>query len=372
MDQRVLNVGLIGLGEVAQIIHLPVLELYPDRFRVRALCDISKKTLEAIGQKYNVDNLYEDASELVKQPDLDVVFVLNSDEYHAECAVAAANAGKHVLIEKPMCLTESEADAIIEAKNRNQVRVMVGYMRRYAAPFVQAVQAIKETGAIQYARVRDIIGPNSSFIEPVSRVLRFGDIPEPLAADRRRRAEALMREALGEGADAETVRLYRMLCGLSCHDLSAMREALGMPRGVIGANISRNGAFFLNVIFDYDGFTVTFETGIDKQGRFDCHLEVYGSDTSIKVEYDTPYIRHLPVKLHIAKTDGERYDRIESRPTFKDPYRFQLEHLYNCIVRDIEPKTSPEDFKEDLTVFRMIVDAVRRSGQLSAVREDER
>ncbi|WP_461671286.1 Gfo/Idh/MocA family oxidoreductase, partial [Mycobacterium tuberculosis] len=90
-----MNVGIIGLGEVAQVIHLPVLELYPDRFRIHALCDISPTLVREMGAKYKVDHLYGEALELVKQPDLDVVFVLNSDEYHAECAIAAADAGKH-------------------------------------------------------------------------------------------------------------------------------------------------------------------------------------------------------------------------------------------------------------------------------------
>jgi len=99
MEQKVLNIGIISLGEVAQVIHLPVLELYPDRFRIGALCDISPKLVASLGEQYRVEHLYTNAHDLVQQPDLDVVFVLNSNEYHAECAIAAANAGKHVLLQ---------------------------------------------------------------------------------------------------------------------------------------------------------------------------------------------------------------------------------------------------------------------------------
>lgn len=361
MENKVLNVGLIGLGEVAQVTHLPVLGLYPDRFRIHALCDISPALVKEMGAQYKVDHLYGEALELVKQPDLDVVFILNSDEYHAECAIAAADAGKHVLIEKPMCLTESEADAIIEARDRSNVTMMVGYMRRYAAPFVQAVQEIRSIGSIHYARIRDIIGPNSAFITPVHRVLRYADIPEALTADRKGRADQLLREAIGEGDGTPMSSLYRLLCGLSSHDLSAMREALGMPVRVIGAHRSSSNPTFLNVIFDYGTFTVTFETGIDEQGRFDAHIEVYGSNKSVRVQYDTPYIRHLPVKLEITESTGENFAVTESRPTFKDPYRLQLEHLYDGIMNETAPKTTPEDFKQDLVLFRMIVDALRRN-----------
>src|SRR5215217_7209674 len=102
--QRV-NVGVVGLGEVAQIIHLPILQAMADRYSVGALCDVSPGLLEAMGERYGVDRLYSDAVELAAQPDLDAVFVLNSDEYHADHAIAALRHGKHVLVEKPMCLT---------------------------------------------------------------------------------------------------------------------------------------------------------------------------------------------------------------------------------------------------------------------------
>ncbi|MDQ3854854.1 MAG: Gfo/Idh/MocA family oxidoreductase, partial [Chloroflexota bacterium] len=106
------RVGVIGLGEVAQIIHLPILRALGDRYEIGAVCDISPALLNTVGDEYSVRSRYLDAAELCAQSDLDAVFVLNSDEYHSECAIAAARNGKHVLVEKPMCLTMSEAKAI--------------------------------------------------------------------------------------------------------------------------------------------------------------------------------------------------------------------------------------------------------------------
>jgi len=196
-----------------------------------------------------------------------VLFVLNSDEYHADCAIAAADNKKHVLIEKPMCLTEMEADAIIDAKHRNGVKIMVGYMRRYTASFLEAVKEIGGMDKIQYVRVRDIIGPNSFFVKPTSHVVSFDDIPETLRADKMQRAGKLVREAVGVEADSPYYQLYRLLCGLSSHDLSAIGEAIGMPDGVVGAKLTNNGSLFLSAILDYNQFSVTFETGIDGQPK---------------------------------------------------------------------------------------------------------
>lgn len=348
------KVGLIGLGEVAQIIHLPILQSLGDKYEIAALCDISPTLLNAMGDRYSVEHRYTDAMELVRQPDLDAVFVLNSDEYHAECAIGALSNKKHVLIEKPMCLTERDADAIIEARDAAGVQVMVGYMRRFAPAYLQAMEEVKELGEIRYARVRDIIGQNRLIIEQSSNVLRFSDIPAEAMEDRWQRAARMGREALGE-APQEIYNTYRQLCGLSSHDLSAMRELIGFPKRVVSAT-KWNGGSYIAAIFEYDGFNVVFETGVDDQRRFDAHLEVYGKTKAIRVQYDSPYIRHLPTTLNISETVGDAYNETTIRPTFKDPYTHELEYFYDVVTNGAVPKTTPEDFKEDLRLFKMIID----------------
>jgi len=360
MERKRLNVGLIGLGEVAQIIHLPVLASLQDRYRIAALCDISPGLVQHIGRQYRVDRLYTDMADLAKQEDLDVVFVLNSDEYHTDSAIQALHNGKHVFIEKPMCLTQKEADAIIAARNRCNAIVMVGYMRRYAASFVEAVKAIGGLGSVTYARVRDIIGPNHYFIRPTSRTVSFDDIPEAAKADRKARADRLGREATGLAPDSPLFGAYRFLTGLGSHDLSAMREALGMPRGVVGAKFTQQkDSVFLTVIFDYGTFSVTYETGMDQQGRFDAHIEVYASRKSVKVQYDTPYIRHLPTRWFVSETEGEHYRESVMRPTLTDPYTLELEHLHEAITGGRPVKTTPEDYKKDLLMFQMIMNSLQ-------------
>jgi predicted dehydrogenase len=80
---------------------------------------------------------------LASSTPIDVVLVLTADQFHAEHVIASANAGKHVLIEKPMAQTEAEADAIEKARVDNGVVVFVGYMRRYATALERLKEAIK-------------------------------------------------------------------------------------------------------------------------------------------------------------------------------------------------------------------------------------
>src|SRR5205807_6472375 len=351
------KVGLVGLGEIAQIVHLPILQEYSDHFEIAALCDISQELLAALGERYHLpsEHCYSNYHDLAAQRDLDAVQVLNSDEYHTDSALAALQHGKHVLVEKPMCLTRQEAVAIIKARDEAGVQVMVGYMRRYAPAFVQAVEQVRALEKINYARVRDIIGQNAKVVEQSSVVLRPKDIPQEAMQDRAERASRLVKAAIGD-ASPELVRTYRLLCGLSSHDLSAMRELLGMPRSVIAA---RQAGIFLTALFDYESFTVTFETGIDHNRRFDAHLTVYGESKEIRVQYDTPYIRQLPTRLFINETQGEAFEEREIRPTFTDAYTMELLHFYEVVTHNTRPKTSAEDFLHDLDLFEMIINALR-------------
>jgi predicted dehydrogenase len=353
------NVGVIGLGEVAQIIHLPILQTLSDRFQIRAVCDISPGLLRAVGDRYGISesDRFDDPFALVQRPALDAVFVLNSDEYHADCVIAAAKRGKHVLVEKPMCLTFPEAEAIIQARDETGVQVMVGYMRRFAPAFVQAVAEVRGLGKINYARIRDIIGRNRLIIDQSSVVLRYDDVPEQAKIDRTARAERLVQEAIGD-ATPDIVGAYRFLLGLNSHDISAMRELLGMPRGVVSAR-HWNAGKFLTVVFAYDGYYAVLESGVDEQLRFDAHIEVYGITKSVRVQYDSPYIRHLPTTLVISETTGDAYQQRVERPTFKDPYTHEIEHFHEVVTTGVAPKTTPEDFMDDLRLMHLIVDALR-------------
>lgn len=153
--RKVLNVGLIGCGEVAQVVHIPTLSFMSSWFKITYLCDVSDAALKHCAAKLpgNVKTT-RSPYELSASPDVDAVIVATSDKYHATHAIAALKANKHVLVEKPMALTRQDADAIAEAERQSNGRVMVGYMRRYAAPFEDAVREIGGLKKINYARVR--------------------------------------------------------------------------------------------------------------------------------------------------------------------------------------------------------------------------
>jgi predicted dehydrogenase len=350
---------VIGLGEVAQVIHLPIIESLPDRYELAAVCDISPGLLKSVGDRYRVERRFADPAEMISAGGLDCVLVLNSDEYHAECTIAALDAGIDVLVEKPMCLSPREAREIIEARDRSGRTVMVAYMRRFAPAFTQAVERLPELGEIRYARVRDIIGENRLIVDQTSYVDRPADIPQSAVDEKWARRSALVKEALGDVPE-ELEWTYGLLCGLGSHDLSAMRELIGRPQKVAAAKMWRQGGYLV-ALLDYGDFVVTYETGVDEQLRFDAHIEVFGESGSMKVQYDTPYVRHLPTTLEIERTVGDSYERSVIRPHLKDPYTHELEYFHDVVTNGGTPKTSPEDYVEDMELFIEIIRALEQA-----------
>ena len=178
-----IKVGIVGCGEVAQIMHWPSLYQLFDQFEVTALCDVSPLILEKLGKLWNVQTLTTNHRELVTRNDVDAILVANPNAFHAEVTLDAIAAGKHVLVEKPMCVTRREADQIIGAQKNSNVVVQVGYMRRYAPAFLEGCQAVKAMKEIKFARVRDFIGQNSLIVNPTSRVVRDEQLPDSVKND---------------------------------------------------------------------------------------------------------------------------------------------------------------------------------------------
>jgi predicted dehydrogenase len=348
---RKIKVGIVGCGEVTQIMHWPSLFQLADRFEVRALCDVSAPVLAELGRLWNIDSLGTNHRQLVTRQDVDAVLIANPNVFHAEVVLDAIAAGKHVLVEKPMCVTRREAEQIISAQKTSNVVVQVGYMRRYAPAFLEACEVVRKMGKIKFARVRDFIGFNSLIVNATSRVIRDEQLSKSAKREAKLREEASLDEALGGKSTPALRRAYTLMIGLSSHDLSAMRELLGMPSKVLFA-AQRSAGVYLTAAFDYGGYVCQFETGIDHIARFDAHLEVYGNEQVIRVQYDTPYVRNSPIRLLV--TESSRQGGVTTRtshPAWGDPFVEEWKAFYNNVTENKVPKTNPTDFGQDLELF---------------------
>ncbi|CAH0058239.1 unnamed protein product [Clonostachys solani] len=360
---RILRIGIIGCGEISQVAHIPNVNALAHRFRTTYLCDISKQSLAYCAGKVLGGAPYTttDPVELCSSPEVDIVLIANADAYHVEHGVIALQNDKYCLIEKPAALCFRDLDRLIEVEKSSKGKVFVGTMRRYATAFLEAVKEVGGMDQIKFARVRDIIGPNSVFVEQSGMFpQRFTDFSEADGQDRVRRENDIYEQALKHEFDVpvtpKSMRMLRILGALGTHDLSAMREILGMPLGVAGACLTMPGIF--SVLFQYNDFPVSYESGLINVPQFDAHIEVYSTDKIVRINYDSPYVKGLPVTMTIREKDGEAgFQERTIRRTYEDPYTLEMLELYDCVINSKTPKTSAQDARQDIELFRMILKA---------------
>lgn len=150
-----LKVGLVGCGEVTQFKHLVVLRDAPG-LEVVAVADTDEDRLRAVGDLFHVPHRHRDVDALLRHPGLDVVGVCVPVAAHAEVARAALAAGKHVLIEKPLCLSLDEADRLADAAAKSPGRAMVGHHMRWHRLVRKARAFIQQGGLGEVESIRTL------------------------------------------------------------------------------------------------------------------------------------------------------------------------------------------------------------------------
>lgn len=360
MSRQAVRVGIVGCGEVTQILHLPALAQLGERVRVSAVCDASASVLAAVGQRRPTAKRFADYRELVRDPDVDVVLVANPDIYHAEVSISAMSAGKHVLIEKPMCLTLSEADQLQVAQERSGVTVQIGYMRRFAGAFLEAARIVAASPEkVRFARVHDFFGDPSGVTNSTSLVARGADLPAHVMRELSDLRFRKIVEATGS-SDPRVQMSYSVMLGLSCHDISAMRELIGRPKGVLYAAHRHDGRN-VSAAFDYGGFVCEFTTGMDRLPRFDTFIEIYLDDRTLRIDYDTAYVRNLPAKLTITEPrQPVGLTRSESFATRTDTFVLEWQAFLDSIDSGTPPKASIADSRADLEIFAAMMKLIVR------------
>ena len=148
------KIGLIGTGGISRA-HLPVYEQFPDKVKLTAVCDIIEAAAQEKAKEANVDAIYTDYNKMLKEADIDAVDICTGHDTHAPIVIAAAEAGKHALVEKPMGNSMQECRDMIAAADKAGVTLMIAHMLRFS-PSTEAVRqllAAGELGTIRAARI---------------------------------------------------------------------------------------------------------------------------------------------------------------------------------------------------------------------------
>ncbi|GJQ63277.1 MAG: oxidoreductase [Melioribacteraceae bacterium] len=125
-----LKIGIIGLGRIAQLVHIPIIAKLPNA-ELEGICDTDKNKLKHFGEKYKISKKYRQVEDLLNDESIEAVIIATPTNTHRDISVKALNAGKHILIEKPGATSVVEMEDIEKASIENNRIAMVGMNQRF-------------------------------------------------------------------------------------------------------------------------------------------------------------------------------------------------------------------------------------------------
>jgi predicted dehydrogenase len=360
LTQR-LQVGVIGCGVIAEVMHLPHINDLDDLFELRAVCDISRDKALACAQRFGAGAVYESWEEMLASETLDAVLVLTSGS-HAPAAIAAARAGVNVLVEKPMCLNLDEGLAMRDAARENGVQLMVGTMKRYDPAYERMLEVLPDAGELRLIRVTTLESPFQPYVQGYHMEPPMPAPPDVLAA--LKAADARRLEAALPDADDETRFCYRwMLLDNLVHELNALRGALGEPDVVKYAELTPR-VVNLSLVF---GGVDCHLSWVDLPGmaRYSQELAFYGLDRRVILTLPSPYLRGHPTQLAVEGA-GDRGDahswRTVETVSYVEAFKRELIEFHAAIREQRPARTDALDGLHDVALCHAIA-RVHLSGE---------
>jgi len=160
MQSDKLGVCVIGAGR-AGLIHAVNFAKGIKNAHLTAIVEPNRESAQQACRELELDRHYPDYRQALEDDAVDAVVVVTPTAYHKEIVVAAAEAGKHILCEKPMAMTVTECDEMIDAAEKNNVKLQIGFMRRFDRSFVYAKEQVKLGGIGDVVLVKSLTrGPS--------------------------------------------------------------------------------------------------------------------------------------------------------------------------------------------------------------------
>ncbi|HET8563415.1 MAG TPA: Gfo/Idh/MocA family oxidoreductase [Candidatus Binatia bacterium] len=142
--KRPLKLGIVGIGVGASEI-LPAMESMPE-IELVAGADVNPRVLDTFHKRYGA-RTYDAIEKLCSDPDVEAVWVSTPNKFHAPHTIIAAQHGKHVVIEKPMAISLAEAEKMIEAAEKNKIKLLCGHTQSFG-PHIRTMRRIIRSGEI--------------------------------------------------------------------------------------------------------------------------------------------------------------------------------------------------------------------------------
>jgi predicted dehydrogenase len=350
------RIGVVGGGLVAQAMHIPNLHQLDDRFELAALAEPSQSVRDRLALRYGIPTAYTDHHELLGQEQLDAVVVCSPNATHAGVVLAALDAGLHVFVEKPLCITINDADAIVAARDAAGKVVQVGYMKRFD-PAVERLydELPADAGGLRYLRV---VVNDPEFVPYFGpdEIVR-GEVPADVVQETRRLEQEQLEEAVGR-ADPEAVTAFSDgYLGSLVHDVNLVHGALERL-GIANPAPVADAAWWAG------GRALTGSVQLPSGARWDSawiqlmdtreyreSVAFFFADSIRTLEFPSPWLRRSPTRYERSGTEGAA--RVATSFTSAaEAFVRELVHFHDCVTSGTPCRTPPEQARVDIALLR--------------------
>ena len=352
MTQR-LKVGVVGAGIIAQVMHLHYLRELADHFEMVALCDIAAENAEVNAASYAIPTVFTDWRNMLSEAPIDVVLILTSGS-HAPIAIEAAKAGKHVLVEKPMCLSVAEGKQMRDAVAESGTTLMVAYPKRYDPAFERFRE---EVAVITDPRLLRVTTFEAPFIPYVRHYPLAPVAPVPVEAIERWQAEtaASITTAIGEADEFLRKTYHFVLVDSLVHEINTVRAVLGEPDRLDYVDLQPSS---LIAMLRFGSLPVSIHW-LDLAGFTNYKMEFacYGPDRRVTLNFPSPFLRSAPTLLEVEGGDNgtARSWRTEEITSYDSAFKAELLAFHDCVVTGRAPITDADDALHDIAVCQAMI-----------------
>jgi len=300
--------GLIGCGDIAQKRVAPALRDSPQCDLI-AVSRSQSQLLEPFARQFGAKKCYSDWREMLVDPEIDAVYIATPVDLHATQTIEAAEAGKHVLCEKPMGLNVDECDQMIATCRNRSVKLGVAYYRHFY-PVIARIKSVIESGEIGHP----------VFVQ-VNTFEWFNPQPdEP-------RFWLIKRDVAGGGP----------MFDFGCHRIEVLLDLFGGVRQVkammANALFEREVEDTAAAMFQFDRGTCAVLTVTHAAREPQDTLDIFGSGGSIHV----PKLNEG--KLFVTSDPGQR---VESHPAAQNFHAPLIEDFVAAVFENREPRVNGE------------------------------
>lgn len=360
-----LRVGLVGAGLVGQAEHAFYLWEERERFEFVALADASASVREALRQRYGLQHVHADIKELFACK-LDAVVIAAPDAFHPDLAVAALDAGLHVLCEKPLSLTLAGCDRIAVARDRSGRVMQVAYMKRHDPAYKRALELLPADIADVKLILVEVNDPDFAPFVAHLPMTWPNDIPAALRGEARAATAAQLRESAGTDlSPVGTQALGGGYLSSLVHDVAVVHGML-QHFGIDLPAEAEHGALFdegrgVQLAFGLPGGGRVSMTHLSLGGVPDYteRVTVYCTDRIVELVFPAPYLRHEPTRLTVRRGDaGHALETTEYRASYEEAFRDQLRAFHTAACGDAPVSTPVEQARRDVA---LLISAFRKA-----------